>query len=121
MDEINIERLKEQFQEGTFYYSNSNILVKGKIYNVISYDDGQLEIFFAGGIVDLYKDKLTKVRRPPNIIGAFKWCYALKNENSKVIGYIGLKESEKREYKEKIYLGILKELLEEIEKNKGSK
>lgn len=86
-----MEELKEQLQQGTFYYSNSNMLVKGKVYNVISYDDGQLEIFFTGGIVDLYKDKLTKVRRPPNIIGVFKWCYLLKNEDD-VIGYIGLKE-----------------------------
>ena len=92
MNEINIEKLKEQLQQGTFYYSNSNILVKGKVYNVISYDDGQLEIFFTGGKVDLYKDKLTKVRRPHNIIGAFKWCYLLKNEDNENIGYIGLKE-----------------------------
>lgn len=92
MDEINIEELKEQLQQGTFYYSTSNILIKGKIYNVISYDDGQLEIFFTGGIVDLYKNKLTKIRRPPNIIGAFKWCYLLKNEDNENIGYIGLGE-----------------------------
>ena len=67
-------------------------MVKGKVYNVISYDDGQLEIFFTGGIVDLYKDKLSKVTRPPDIIGAFKWCYLLKNEDNKNIGYIGEKE-----------------------------
>ncbi|MBC2459389.1 hypothetical protein [Clostridium beijerinckii] len=87
-----MEELKEQLLKGTFYYSNSNILVKGKVYNVISYDDGQLEILFHGGIVDLYKDKLTKVRRPPNIISVFKWCYSLKNDDNECIGYIGEKE-----------------------------
>lgn len=89
-----MEELKEQLLKGTFYYSNSNILIKGKVYNVISYDDGQLEIFFTGGIVDLYKDKLTKVRRPSNLIAAFKWCYLLKNEDNESIGYIGEKERE---------------------------
>jgi len=89
-----IEELKEQLLKGTFYYSKSNLLVKGKIYNVVSYDDGQLEIFFTGGIVDVYKDKLTSIRRPSNIISVFKWCYLLKNEDNENIGYIGEKERE---------------------------
>ncbi|ALB44591.1 hypothetical protein [Clostridium beijerinckii] len=91
---MELEELKEQLLKGTFYHYGSNLLVKGKIYNVINYDDGQLEIFFTGGIVDLYKDKLTEVRRPPNIISVFKWCYSLKNEDNENIGYIGEKERE---------------------------
>lgn len=88
-----MEELKEQILKGTFYYSKPGaLLVKGKVYNVINYDDGELEIFFTGGIVSIYKDKLKKIRRPADIIGAFKWCYLLKNDDNECIGYIGEKE-----------------------------
>jgi len=73
MNEINIQELKEQLQEGTFYYHKYNLLVKGKVYNIVSYDDGEVEIFFTGGIVGVYKDKIEKVRRPANILGVFEW------------------------------------------------
>jgi len=92
MDEINIEELKEQLQQGTFYYYKSSLLVSGKVYNVVVYEDGELEIFFTGGIVGVYKDKIRAIRRPGNIIDKFKWCYLLKNEDNENIGYIGLKE-----------------------------
>ena len=92
MNEINIEKLKEQLQQGTFYYHKSNLLVKGKVYNIVSYDDGEIEIFFTGGIVSAYKDKVDKIRHPPNIISVFKWCYILKDEYNECVGYIGEKE-----------------------------
>ena len=44
---------------------------------------------------DPYKDKVKKVRRPPNIISVFIWCYLLKDEDNQSIGYIGLKENDK--------------------------
>lgn len=89
-----MEELKEQLLQGTFYYYKSSLLVNGKIYNVVSYDDGELEVFFNSGIVGVYKDKLTKVRRPPMILGMFKWCYLLKDADNLTIGYIGLKEQQ---------------------------
>lgn len=95
MNAINIEKLKEQLQQGTFYYHKSNLVVTGKVYNIVSYDDGELEIFFTGGIVSVYKDKLDKVICPLNTIGVFKWCYLLKNSDDESIGYIGLKEEDK--------------------------
>lgn len=92
MNAINIEKLKQQLQQGTFYYHKSNLVVTGKVYNIVSYDDGELEIFFTGGIVSAYKDKLDKVRHPPNAISVFKWCYILKDEYNECVGYIGEKE-----------------------------
>lgn len=86
-----MEELKEQLQEGAFYYHKSSLLVSGKVYNVVGYEDGELEIFFTGGIVGVYKNKMKKVKRPPNIISVFKWCYLLKDEHNEAIGYIGLK------------------------------
>lgn len=92
---INIEELKEQLLQGTFYYSKPGaLLINAKVYNVISYDDGELEIFFTGGMVSIYKDKLIKVKRPLNIISVLKWCYSLKNEDNENIGHIGEKERE---------------------------
>ncbi len=95
MNELNIEELKELFLKGTYYFHKSSLLVNSKVYNIVSYDDGELEIFFTGGIVGVYKDKVKKIRRPPNIISVFKWCYLLKDEDNQSIGYIGLKENDK--------------------------
>ena len=44
--------------------------------------------------MNIYKDKLTKVKRPPNTISIFEWCYKLKIEDDKCLGYIGLKKDE---------------------------
>lgn len=84
-----MEELKEQLLKGIFYYSKDSLMVEGKVYNIVSYAEGKLEIFFTGGIVGTYQDKIKKVRRPDNILNSFKWCYKLRNENDECIGYIG--------------------------------
>jgi hypothetical protein len=86
---MNVDKLKDKLLKGTFFYYKNSLYVKGDIYNVVSYDDVELEIFFKGGIVGVYKDKLKTIRRPGNIIEKFDWCYILKDEYDECIGYIG--------------------------------
>lgn len=89
MNEINIEKLKEQLQQGSFYYHKFGLLVKGKVNIVLQISNDTLNVNFVGGCVDVYKDKIKAIRRPGNIIADFEWCYMLKNEYDDVIGYIG--------------------------------
>lgn len=88
-----MEELKEQLQQGTFYYYKFGLFFKGKVNNVLQISEDTLNVSFVGGDVDVYADKIKPVRRPGNIIVAFKWCYQLKNEYDDIIGYIGLKEN----------------------------
>ncbi|KHD14992.1 hypothetical protein AWN73_10820 [Clostridium butyricum] len=89
---MNIKKIKEQLQQGTFYYYKSNLFIKSEVTRVVEMEDIFLEISFECGNVDVFIDKIKPVRRPDNIIAKFKWCYKLKNEYDDVIGYIGLKE-----------------------------
>lgn len=89
---INIENLKKQLLQGTFYYHKFGLLVKGNVNLVLEMSKDILNVNFTGGTVGVYIDKITPVKRPGNIIAAFEWCYILKNEYDDVIGYIGLKE-----------------------------
>lgn len=114
----NIKELKEQLKQGVFYYYKSNLMVNAKVYNIVSYDDGELEIFFTGGIVGVYKDKLTKVKRPANILGSFKWCYSLKNEDDAVTGYIGLKDDEESTLKQEKGNNTISALCKDLERIK---
>ena len=81
------EKLKEQLQQGTFYYHKLGLLVKGKVNIVLQVSNDTLNVNFVGGCVEVYKIK--SVKRPANIIAEFEWCYLLKNEYDDVIGYIG--------------------------------
>lgn len=84
-----MKELKEQLQQGTFYYHKFGLLVKGKVNVVLQNSETTLNVNFIGGMVDVYIDKLKPVRRPGNIIADFEWCYMLKNEYDDIIGYIG--------------------------------
>ncbi|EES48906.1 hypothetical protein NE172_02195 [Clostridium botulinum] len=86
---MDIKKLKEQLKEGTFYYYKFGLLVKGKINMVLEFSENSLNANFEGGTVDIYLDKIKKVRRPDNIVVKFEWCYILKNEYNDCIGYIG--------------------------------
>lgn len=88
---MEIEELKEQLQQGTFYYHKFGLLVKGKVKLVLPIDNDTLNVNFTGGTVDIYMDKIKAVRRPDNIIAKFEWCYKLRNEYDECIGYIGEK------------------------------
>jgi len=84
-----MEGLKEQLQQGTFYYHEFGLLVKGKVNIVLQNSETTLNVSFIGGTVDVYMDKIKPIRRPENIIANFDWCYQLKNEYDDIIGYIG--------------------------------
>ncbi|AWK53038.1 hypothetical protein DIC82_05270 [Clostridium beijerinckii] len=91
---MNIQELKKQLQEGTFYYHKFGLLVKGKVNIVLQESEDTLNVNFVGGNVDVYIDKIEPVKRPGNIIAKFEWCYLLKNYYHDVIGYIGLKKED---------------------------
>lgn len=95
MNKINLEELKEQFQQGTFYYYKSNLFIKSEVTRVVEMEGIFLKISFECGNIDALIDKIKPARRPSNIIANFKWCYQLRNEDDECIGYIGLKEGDK--------------------------
>lgn len=39
--------------------------------------------------MDVFIENIVPAKSPPNIVKKFKWCYMLKNEDAKCIGYIG--------------------------------
>ncbi|MBY6915504.1 hypothetical protein [Clostridium botulinum] len=86
---MDIKELKEQLKEGTFYYHKFGLLVKGKVNMILELSKDSLNVNFEGGTVDIYSDKVKKIRRPGNIIERFEWCYILKNQYNECIGYIG--------------------------------
>ncbi|NMF04586.1 hypothetical protein ACUH7Y_09705 [Clostridium beijerinckii] len=86
---MEIEQLKEQLKEGTFYYHKCGLLVKSEVNLVLEINKDILNVNFTGGCVDVYMDKIEHIRRPENIIAEFKWCYRLRNEYDECIGYIG--------------------------------
>ena len=90
---MNIEELKQQLKEGTFYFHKFGLIISSKVNLILENSQNTLNISFNGGMVDVYMDKIKPVKRPSNIIEKFVWCYRLKNEWDEEIGYIGLKES----------------------------
>jgi hypothetical protein len=86
---MEVEKLKELFKEGTFYYHKCGLLIDSKVNLVLEISKDTLNVNFAGGCVDVYMNKIKPVRRPDDIIAKFKWCYKLRNEYDECIGYIG--------------------------------
>lgn len=91
LDDTNIQALKEQIKEGTFYYQKFDLLFKDRIKEAIAAAPGILEVSFECGHVTVFIDKMKKVKRPSNIIAEFEYCYLLKNSYDEYIGYIGKK------------------------------
>lgn len=89
-----MEELKEQLQEGTFYYQKFDLLFKDKVKEIVAAAPGILEVNFECGYVTVFIDKIKKVKRPSNIIAEFEYCYLLKNSYDEYIGYIGKKVAE---------------------------
>lgn len=83
-----IQKLKEQLIQGTFYYYIDALFIHAKVKNVCELTSC-LHIDFEGGAVDVATDKIKPIRRPSNIVEKFNWCYILKSYDNECIGYIG--------------------------------
>lgn len=82
-------KLKEQLQKCTFYFYKSNLFIKSEVTRVIEMEGIFLEISFECDNVDAFIENIVPVKRPPNIVKKFEWCYMPKNEDDECVGYIG--------------------------------
>lgn len=93
---MNIDELREQLLNGTYYNYGYGWVVKLDIaeilIGVLGTSDFMSVRLVGGGYVDILSENIKPVRRPGNIIAKFKWCYLLKNKDGECIGYIGEKE-----------------------------
>ena len=93
------EQLKEVFEidllEGTYYFQKENVLLRSKIksFEIIKNSTGEedlLDIELENGHIGICEySKVTKVKRIPNIILKFDWCFSIRNADDEHIGYIG--------------------------------
>lgn len=86
---MNIKEMTKHFKKGTFYYFKNELLFNGKVEAILPLDDNSVSVEFAGGCVDVYFERVERVKRPADITANFKWCYILKNDSGECIGYIG--------------------------------
>ena len=98
----NIEGLRKQLSKGTYYNNDIDNPVKGAVKNVLIFDDNEIAIFYNGGSVKTYLDRMKPIRRPSNIIAKFEWCFILKDEKDNVVGYIGRIKGDAEMNKKKI-------------------
>ena len=84
--------ISKNLEEGFFYFQLHNIFIKSKInkvrgrksmtkYLTVEFDNGHLDIHT--------KTKLTEIKRPPNIMTEFDWCYRIENTDGEFLGYLG--------------------------------
>lgn len=101
---MDLKELKQLFETGTFYHYDFGFLLRLKVNDVtVVPKDKSCKYDFlmvrmntgeSNGIaeVQVFSNNVKKVKRPSNIIATFKWCYELKNEFGKLLGWIGEKE-----------------------------
>lgn len=81
--------------EGFYYFYKHDLFIKSRIIKTTHNIGGGLEIKFDNGEIIIWENSLVKpVRRPPNIINQFYWCYSIKNTYGDIIGYIGKPKEE---------------------------
>lgn len=86
---MDLDKLKEQLSEGTFYYCCYGTLIKVPVKEVCT-DKGLYTVKLEhDGFIDIFKDNLRKVKRPSNLIFDFKWCYLILDHDDEPFGYIG--------------------------------
>lgn len=75
-----------------YYFQKTNLKIKSKVTDFQS-ESNEIKIKFQNGELSVLKEnQIKKVSRPSNIIEKFTWCYAIKNTDEDLIGYIGKKE-----------------------------
>lgn len=88
-----IEKLKKLLESGTYYYSINDLWIRSKVAYITNYvAKDYFEVFFGSGSVKFDINNIEKVYHPSIVVGKFKWCYLLKNNDNENIGYIGYSE-----------------------------
>ena len=76
----------EDLKDVSYYFYNDNLFIKSSILSV---DHRNLEVIFQNGSVVISKDvKITKIKKPSNVIKKFKWCYSLRDKYGELLGYL---------------------------------
>lgn len=89
MNDFNSLNLKEGF----YYFYKNDLFIKSRIININSDINGDLEVIFENGKLNIWEDTVVEsVRRPSNIVIGFEWCYKIKNVYGDIVGYIGKPE-----------------------------
>ena len=107
MDKYRSSELREQLKEvlevdlleGSYYFQNRDVFIKSKIksFEIIKNYLGEEDYFdieLENGHIGIEKGTtVTKIKRLPNSIIKFDWCFSIMNKDEELIGYIGkLKE-----------------------------
>jgi len=87
------EILKHDLEEAHYYLNMPNLIIALPITDVAVSEDGMTLTLGEDNTssITIWKEasEVKRVKRPPNVIGAFDWCYLIKNEYKENIGYIG--------------------------------
>ena len=89
------EVLKVDLLEGIYYFQKEDVFLKSNIkgFEIIKNSTGEedlLDIELDNGHIGICKySKVIKVKRIPNIILKFDWCFSIRNIDDEHIGYIG--------------------------------
>ena len=119
-----IEKLiSKNLEEGFFYFQLHNIFIKSKInkvkgrktltkYLILEFDNGHLDIHT--------KTKIIEIKKPPNMMVEFDWCYRVENMCGEFLGYLGKPSDQlnQSEIKIKNFLGEVVKCRKKHEKTK---
>ena len=84
--------INKKLEDGFFYFQLHNIFIKSKINKVIGEKNltKYLTLEFNCGRLEIHKrTSVIEIKRPPNIMIEFEWCYRIENLNGEFLGYIG--------------------------------
>lgn len=86
------EQLRDLCKNGKgvrYHYYVHSLTITSPIIHVEEYNDGGMKVFFEGGQINVWDNsRITKARRPSNLIVECEECYEIKNEYDEHIGFI---------------------------------